>query len=100
MKKLFLPLLIFSLIGTVAKADFGDADFPIGIFDDGPKSYHDARLVRVPRHIINLATKIKIPGNKNLNLTVNTKWSDTARDYGNGNRTFSVLIPTSSCRVG
>ena len=42
MKKLFLPLLIFSLIGTVVKAGFGDADFPIGFFDDGPQSYHDA----------------------------------------------------------
>lgn len=42
MKKYFLPLLIFSLIGTAVKADFGDADFPTGIFNDGPKSYHDA----------------------------------------------------------
>jgi hypothetical protein len=25
-----------------AKADFGEADFPSGKFDDGPKSYHDA----------------------------------------------------------
>ena len=44
MKK--LPKLIFSLafftLGTSAKADFGNADFPSGMFDDGPKSYHDA----------------------------------------------------------
>ena len=52
------------------------------------ESYHDARLVRVPRHIINLTTNIKIPGYKNLDLTINTKWSDSARDYGNGNRTW------------
>jgi len=52
-------------------------------------SYHDARLVRVPRHIINLATNIKIPGYKNLDLTLNTKWSDDSRDYGNGNRTWA-----------
>ena len=25
-----------------AKADFGDADFPIGMFEGGPKSYHDS----------------------------------------------------------
>ena len=55
---------------------------------DKNESYHDARMVRVPRHIINLATNIKIPGYKNLDLTLNTKWSDSARDYGNGNRTW------------
>ena len=35
-------MLISSLIGAAVKADFGDADFPTGIFNDGPKSYHDA----------------------------------------------------------
>jgi len=45
-------------------------------------------MVRVPRNVINLITNMKIPGYKNLNLTLNTKWSDTARDYGNGNRTY------------
>jgi len=55
---------------------------------DKNESYHDARMVRVPRHIVNLATDIKIPGYKNLDLTLNTKWSDDARDYGNGNRTW------------
>ncbi len=37
---LFLALLIS--IASPAKADFGDADFPVGMFSDGPKSYHDA----------------------------------------------------------
>jgi len=55
---------------------------------DKNENYHDARLVRVPRHIINLTTNMKIPGYKNLDLTINTKWSDSARDYGNGNRTW------------
>ena len=45
-------------------------------------------MVRVPRNIVNLATNMKIPGYKNLDLTLNTKWSDEARDYGNGNRTW------------
>ncbi len=33
---------IFALPLSPAKADFGDADFPIGMFKSGPKSYHDA----------------------------------------------------------
>jgi len=53
------------------------------------QSFHNAQMVRVPRHLINLETNIKIPGYKNLDLTLNTKWSDTARDYGNGNRTWN-----------
>ena len=53
------------------------------------QSYHDARLVRVPRHIINLTTNIKIPAYKNLDLSLSTKWSDDSRDYGNGNRTWN-----------
>ena len=55
---------------------------------DKNESYHDARMVRVPRNIINLVTNMKIPGYKNLDLSLNTKWSDDARDYGNGNRTW------------
>ena len=31
---------------------------------------------------------MKIPKYDNLDLTLKTKWSDVARDYGNGNRTF------------
>ena len=43
MKKYFLLFLISSFFGLSVKAEFGDADFPKGIFGDGPKSYHDAR---------------------------------------------------------
>ena len=42
-------------------------------------------MVRVPRNVINLITNIKFPGYKNLDLILRTKWSDKARDYGNGN---------------
>ena len=58
--------------------------------DDPDKNeiYHDARMVRVPRNIINLVTNMKIPGYKDLDLSLNTKWSDSSRDYGNGNRTY------------
>ena len=51
-------------------------------------SYYMTEMVRVPRHLINLKTNMKIPGYKNLDLSLNTKFSDDARDYGNGNRTF------------
>ena len=33
---------LLSSLSIPAKANFGDADFPAGMFDDGPKSYHDA----------------------------------------------------------
>ena len=55
---------------------------------DKNENYHNAQMVRVPRNIINLAINVKVPGYKNLDLTLNTKWSDEARDYGNGNRTY------------
>ena len=43
MKKLLVLAAIGSILTpTKALADFGDADFPVGTFDDGPKSYHDA----------------------------------------------------------
>ena len=58
--------------------------------DDPNKSnsYYNSQMVRVPRHLINLNTILKIPGYENLDLTINSKWSDEARDYGNGNRTY------------
>ena len=55
---------------------------------DMNQSYFMTELVRVPRHLINLKTNFKIPGYKNLDLSLNTKFSDDARDYGNGNRTW------------
>jgi len=55
---------------------------------DMNQSYFMTQMVRVPRHLINLKTNMKIPGQKNLDLSLNTKWSDDARDYGNGNRTW------------
>tara|TARA_B100001741_G_C16537203_1_gene592493 strand:+ start:142 stop:2133 length:1992 start_codon:yes stop_codon:yes gene_type:complete len=45
----------------------------------------NSQMVRVPRNIINLITNLKVPGYKDLNVTLKTKWSDEARDYGNGN---------------
>ncbi|MBD1143953.1 TonB-dependent receptor [Pelagibacterales bacterium SAG-MED33] len=57
--------------------------------DPNPNSnYYNAQMVRVPRNIINIKTNFKLPNYKNIDFTINTKWSDMARDYGNGNRTF------------
>ena len=44
----------------------------------------DSRMVRVPRHIINLKTNFLVP-DKNLSFVLETKWSDDTRDYGNYN---------------
>ena len=41
-RQLLLLLLISCCSALPVKADFGDADFPVGMFKDGPKSYHDA----------------------------------------------------------
>ena len=52
------------------------------------ESYTNAQMVRVPRNIINLQTSFQLPKDENLKFVLNSKWSDTARDYGNGNRTY------------
>ena len=55
---------------------------------DVSSSYTNAQMVRVPRHLINITTNFKFPIFQNLDFSLNTKWSDMARDYGNGNRTY------------
>ena len=52
------------------------------------QSYTNNQMVRVPRNLINLQTRFTAPNDKNLSFILNSKWSDTARDYGNGNRTY------------
>ncbi len=56
---------------------------------DKSSSYTNAQLVRVPRHIINIKTNFSLPNYEKLDFTLNTKWSDMARDYGNGNRSYN-----------
>ena len=58
--------------------------------DDPNKSssYTNAQMVRVPRHIINIKTNFNFPNYEDIYFTLITKWSDMARDYGNGNRTY------------
>ena len=76
--------LNFNLNYTVTSTyDGAEQDDP-----DKNENYHKDDMVRIPKQLINLTTNMKIPGYENLNLTLNTKWSDEARDYGNGNRTW------------
>ncbi len=56
---------------------------------DKSNSYTSSQLVRIPRHLINLNTQLNFPNYENLNIILNSKWSEDARDYGNGNRTFN-----------
>ena len=77
-------LLNFGLNYTYTSTyDGAEADDP-----DRNQNYTNNQMVRVPRNIFNLVTNIKIPKYENLNITLKTKWSDTSRDYGNGNRTY------------
>ena len=46
--------------------------------------YVNSQMVRVPRHFFNLITNYQIP-ETNLGLTLRTKISSKARDYGNAN---------------
>ena len=55
---------------------------------DKSPSYTNKQMVRVPRNIINIKTDFSLPAYKKMNISLNTKWSDMARDYGNGNRTY------------
>ena len=56
---------------------------------DKSSSYTNSQMVRVPRHLINIKTNFLLPNIDDLNISLNTKWSDMARDYGNGNRTYN-----------
>ena len=53
------------------------------------QSYTNNQMVRVPRNLINFQTRFISPNDDNLSFVLNSKWSDTARDYGNGNRTYN-----------
>ena len=46
--------------------------------------YAKSDMVRVPRHFLNLITNYKLP-ETNLNLSLRSKISSKARDYGNAN---------------
>ena len=57
-----------------------------GAEQDNPNtSMIGSQIVRVPRNLVNLITNFKVPGYNDLDVTLRTKWSDEARDYGTGN---------------
>ena len=75
--------LNYTYNSTYDGADFDDPDM-------GPDSnglFTNSQLVRIPRHFINLSTKVSPV--KDLNITLKTKWSDEMRDYENVNSTVS-----------
>ena len=56
---------------------------------DKSSSILSSQMVRVPRHLVNLNTQFNFPNKENLAISLNTKWSEDTREYGNGNRTFN-----------
>ena len=64
---------------TYDGADFDDPNLGPGSAGD----FLNSQMVRVPRHLINIGASFDLTDNLNLNWK--TKWSDTVRDYGNGN---------------
>ncbi len=56
---------------------------------DKSSSILSSQMVRVPRHLVNLNTQFNFPNNENLAISLNTKWSEDTREYGNGNRTYN-----------
>ena len=61
-------------------ADFDDPDLGACLAKD---AFTNSQLVRIPRHFINLSSKVSLV--KDLNITLKTKWSDEMRDYENTN---------------
>ncbi len=49
----------------------------------GGGAFLSSRMVRVPKHMVNLQTSYVFTKNKDLSLKLQTKWSDSVRDYGN-----------------
>ena len=64
---------------TYDGADFDDPDLGPGSAGD----FRNSQMVRVPRHLVNIGANYNIT--ENTIVGWKTKWSDTARDYGNGN---------------
>ena len=73
--------LNYTYTSTYDGADFDDPDV-------GPQSngaFTNSQLVRIPRHFINLTSRVS--PTKDLNIALKTKWSDEMRDYENVNST-------------
>ena len=71
--------LNYTYNSTYDGADFDDPDM-------GPDSngqFTNSQLARIPRHLINLSSKVLLA--KDLDFTLQSKWSKNMRDYGNVN---------------
>ena len=64
---------------TYDGADFDDPDLGPGSAGD----FLNSQMVRVPRHLVDVGGTYGFSNKINLNWK--TKWSDSVRDYGNGN---------------
>lgn len=73
--------LNYTYNSTYDGADFDDPD--MGSQSNG--AFTNSQIVRIPRHFINLSSKVSPV--KDLNITLQTKWSDEMRDYENVNST-------------
>ena len=71
--------LAYTYNSTYDGADFDDPDLGPG----SAGSFTNSQLVRMPRHLINIGANYNFANNIVLNWK--TKWSDSVRDYGNGN---------------
>jgi len=71
--------LNYTYNSTYDGADFDDPD--MGPLSNG--TFTNSQLVRIPRHLINLSSKVFLA--KDLDLTLQTKWSKNMRAYGNVN---------------
>ena len=71
--------LAYTYNSTYDGADFDDPDLGPG----SAGSFTNSQLVRMPRHLVNIGANYNFANNIVLNWK--TKWSDSVRDYGNGN---------------
>ena len=71
--------LAYTYNSTYDGADFDDPDLGPGSAGD----FLNSQMVRVPRHLFNIGANYNITDTTILSWK--TKWSDTARDYGNTN---------------
>lgn len=71
--------LAYTYNSTYDGADFDDPDLGPGSAGD----FLNSQMVRVPRHLLNIGANYNISDSTIIRWK--TKWSDTARDYGNTN---------------
>jgi len=98
-KKIFLFLSLLSLFTfKPVVADFGDADFPIEMFDDGPKSYHDAacRSLKNRCRVRFQGTAMWVEGYGGIELSQFKSYRYDAEGEGYSNRDYYNYITYES----